>query len=580
MTPKHLITIFDRISDAPDAIPRLRQFVLDLAVRGKLAEQDPNDEPAIELLKRIQAEKMRLVKVGEIKKEKLIPPITRENITFELPTGWTWTPWNSIALKIGDIDHCMPETVKDGVPFVSPRDFLSGNQIDFDNAKRVSRDDFLRLSAKMKPTIGDLIYPRYGTIGENRLVEDSRDFIVSYSCAVIKVLVGFIDPKYQYLFSISPFCRQQAKTAENKTTQANVGIKSIQEFVFPLPPLREQHRIVAKVDELMALCDQLAAAQAKRESRRDRLAAASLQRLHQPTDTEAPAFHEHARFYLNHLPRLTTRPEHIQQLRQTILSLAVRGKLVEQNPNDEPAPELLKRIMHVKKRLLAAKELRQSTSATNSIARRDEIAIPPTWTWGKCEDILFVTKLAGFEYTKHFGLKSQGDIPVVRAQNVKPWRLDRTNLLYIDRQTSDTLDRSALTKPCLLVTFIGAGIGDVAPFNEETRWHLAPNVAKIELFPGCDDQIDVTYLLLVLNSPFGRAEIFKHLKATAQPSISMGTIRDIDFPIAPLAEQRRIVAKVDELMELCDQLEAQLTTAQTASRRLLEAVLYEALSYH
>ena len=162
-------------------------------------------------------------------------------------------------MKIGDIDHKMPETVDDGIPYVSPRDFHPDNRIDFDGAKRIAKSDYLRLATKIKPDLGDLIYPRYGTIGENRLVTVQRDFLASYSCAVVKVLHGFVDAKYQYFFSISDFCRAQARAAENKTTQANVGISSIQQFVVPLPPLAEQHRIVAKVDELMILCDRLQA---------------------------------------------------------------------------------------------------------------------------------------------------------------------------------------------------------------------------------------------------------------------------------------------------------------------------------
>jgi type I restriction enzyme, S subunit len=137
---------------------------------------------------------------------------------------------------------------------------------------------------------------------------------------------------------------------------------------------------------------------------------------------------------------------------------------------------------------------------------------------------------------------------------------------------------SALTKSCLLVTFIGAGIGDVALFNEVKRWHLAPNVAKIEPFSGGEKHLKLEYLLLFLISPFGRGEIFKHMKATAQPSISMGTIRDVDFAIPPLAEQHRIVTKVDELMALCDRLEASLDVAADNRRRLLDALLAGALA--
>lgn len=246
-----------RLTTQPDHIKAMRQTILNLAVRGKLVEQDSNDEPATQLLKRIQAEKARLAKLGCIRVEKEAEPI--EQIGGIVPGGWVLCRWNSIAMKIGDIDHKMPHTVTGGVPYVSPRDFYPNNVIDFEGAKRISREDYLRLAAKIKPDLNDLIYPRYGTIGENRLVTEQRDFLASYSCAVVKTLTGFVDPNYQYIFSISGYCKDQAKAAENKTTQANVGISSIQQYIVPLPPLAEQHRIVAKVNELMALCDQLEA---------------------------------------------------------------------------------------------------------------------------------------------------------------------------------------------------------------------------------------------------------------------------------------------------------------------------------
>jgi type I restriction enzyme S subunit len=263
---------FDTMFTTEASLDALKQTVLQLAVTGKLAPQDPNDEPASELLKRIAQERARLEAEGTCKKSKPMPPVGADEQPFEVPGGWEWVRWNDVAQKIGDIDHKMPETVKDGVPYVSPRDFYPDNRIDFEGAKRVSRDDFLRLSAKIRPEVGDIIYPRYGTIGENRLVVDDLEFLASYSCCVIKTLYGFVAPKFQFYFSISQCCRDQAKAAENKTTQANVGIKSIQEFALPLPPLAEQHRIVAKVDELMTLCDSLKADLAESRARQARLA--------------------------------------------------------------------------------------------------------------------------------------------------------------------------------------------------------------------------------------------------------------------------------------------------------------------
>ncbi|WP_449436530.1 restriction endonuclease subunit S [Pedobacter steynii] len=174
-------------------------------------------------------------------------------------------------------------------------------------------------------------------------------------------------------------------------------------------------------------------------------------------------------------------------------------------------------------------------------------------------------------------MKPVGDIPVIRAQNVRPLNILKTNLLYIDNSISELLSRCALTKRSLLVTFIGAGIGDVATFDEEIRWHLAPNVAKMEPFENCDNLINVRFVNYFLMSDLGQKEIFKHVKATAQPSLSMSTIRDIDLPIPPLSIQNQIVAKLDELMKTCDDLENSIKQSQLQNEQLLQQVLKEAL---
>lgn len=267
----------------------------------------------------------------------------------------------------------------------------------------------------------------------------------------------------------------------------------------------------------------------------------------------------------------------VKKLRQQLLQDAVQGKLVEQNPKDEPASELLKKIKKQKHTLIKQKKLKIGRATEQSVSLISDLEIPKTWQWCKSDEIFFVTKLAGFEYSEHISLKESGEIPVVRAQNVRPLNIDKTNLLYIDAKTSSYLERCALTKKCLLVTFIGAGIGDVATFEETERWHLAPNVAKMEPFEGCEEFINVKYLNYYLMSKLGQREIFKHVKATAQPSLSMGTIRDIDFAIPPLAEQNRIVQKLDELMQYCNELEASIKQSESQNEKLLQQVLREAL---
>jgi type I restriction enzyme, S subunit len=237
----------------------LRQTILLEAVQGKLTHQDPTDEPATELLKRIKAEKEKLIKAGKLKKEKELPPITEDEIPFELPEGWLWCRFGDVVEKIGDVDHKMPLEVKDGFPYISPRDFYGVNEIDFNNAKKISKTDFESLSRKIKPEKNDIIFPRYGTIGINRFVVTEIDFLASYSCAVIKTFKKLTSPEFCFLYSLSPLVKDEIKKHVVKTTQPNVGMKSINEFLIPLPPLAEQQRIVAKVQQLQQQLSQLEA---------------------------------------------------------------------------------------------------------------------------------------------------------------------------------------------------------------------------------------------------------------------------------------------------------------------------------
>lgn len=282
--------------------------------------------------------------------------------------------------------------------------------------------------------------------------------------------------------------------------------------------------------------------------------------------------------------------KYISKLRQAILQDAIQGKLVSQNPNDEPASELLKRIKAEKEDLIKDKKLKRDKkdyqilkhdngkyyekigNVLKNITEQIPYSIPYNWQWVKIRNISFVTKLAGFEYTKYMRLTDKGDVPVIRAQNVKSAKLDLTNLKYINSDTSTLLERSSLNKECLLMTFIGAGIGDIAIFNMNKRFHLAPNVAKIEIYNKYEN-IDNKYIMYYLLSKTGKKEIFKFLKATAQPSLSMDTIREIYVPIPPLAEQKRIVAKVDELMKIYEELEKENNIVQKLSSELFQSVM-------
>jgi type I restriction enzyme S subunit len=326
MNPSHLLNHFESISDAPDAIPRLRQFILDLAVRGKLVEQDPKDEPASELLKRIRAEKAQLAKDCKTRAETTLPPIKRDELSFGIPPNWVRAPFGQIMISRDGERIPVSKEERNGRAKTYDYYGASGviDKIDsylFDKPLLLIGEDGANLINRSTP-IAFIARGKYWVNNHAHVLDGISEGLLRF----IELHINAIDLK--------AYATGTAQPKMNRTKMNSIPIA--------LAPQAEQRRIVAKVDELMGLCDRPEAAQSERENRRDRLAAASLHRLNQPDDTDAPeVFREHARFYLNHLPRVTTRPDQIKQLRQTILNLAVRGQLVPQDADDEPPAPLL-----------------------------------------------------------------------------------------------------------------------------------------------------------------------------------------------------------------------------------------------
>ena len=261
-----------------------------------------------------------------------------------------------------------------------------------------------------------------------------------------------------------------------------------------------------------------------------------------------------------------------KQLKNSILQWAIQGKLVPQDPNDEPASMLLERIRVEKEKLIKEKKIKKDKNesiiyrgednsyyekflATGEVKCIDEeipFEIPQGWEWERIGNVFFVTKLAGFEYTKFFtkeALSASNPIPIVRAQNVRMGFFEENKNEAISEMLSNQLERSALNKKCLLMTFIGAGIGDTCIFPAERKNHLAPNVAKIEPL---DDSISLDYAVFALMSPCGQRGVNAIKKSTAQPSLSMETIRKLLIPIPPLKEQKCISLKLSEALPLVE----------------------------
>ena len=523
MNADRLLAHYERIADAPDTVPRLHRFVLDLAVRGKLVEQDSHDEPAAELLKGIAKEKMRLVKAGEIRKPRTIPTLLGRDVLFPLPTNWHWS-------QIAEIGVLGPRNAADDhvrSSFVPMPLIVSRYGLEIEHEVRRWSEIKRGYTHFAEGDVGlAKITPCFEN-GKSAVFRNLTGGIGSGTTELHIVRPLFVDPDYILIFLKCPhFIEGGIPKMTGTAGQKRVPIEYFASSPFPLPPLAEQHRIVAKVDELMALCDRLEVARTKRETTRDRLSASSLARLDAP-DSDPIVFRNHAAFALEHLTPLTTRRDQIKALRQTILNLAVRGKLVEQDPNDEPAAiSLVERKRHRSQREVRPLDV-------------------PGWL------VAPVASLLQFQYGK--GMKAserldEGLVPVFGSNGL---------VGYCETPLTEA--------PAIIVGRKGSA--GALNLCDGPSW-----TTDVAYFVEAPNYFDLRYLLIGLQT-LNLGSLGKGVK----PGLRRADVYDLALSVPPLAEQHRIVAKVDELIALCDRLEASLTTGDDTRCRLLGALLIEAL---
>ena len=444
MNAERLLTHYEQIADAPDAIDRLRRFILDLAVRGKLAPQEAGDEPALELLARIAREKARLAKAGEIANSKSSKPVTVSELAFSIPQNWQPVNIEHVLneLQTGPFGSSLHQSDYrvGGTPVINPASIQNEQIVPVD--KMAVDEHTLQRLASFKLRFGDIVMARRGEMGRCAIVTDREAGWLCGTGSLILRPSSLIYARFLALLIGSPFSREYLGGSAVGSTMQNLNQSILLNLPFGLPPLAEQHRIVAKADELMALCDRLAGVRTAREATRDRLTAASLARLNAP---DPDTFQADARFALDALPALTARPDQIKQLRQTILSLAVRGTLVVQDAMDEPASELLKRIVIERVELVKKKEIRREDPPDPIQSAEMPFDVPPLWVWSRIGEAVLFTQYG----TSQKSNPSEKGVPVLTMGNVQDGLVIWSNEKRIP-ETSEDLPALYLRKFDLL----------------------------------------------------------------------------------------------------------------------------------
>lgn len=553
-------------------IKKLRELILELAVRGKLVPQDPNDEPASELLKRIADEKAELVKQGKIKKQKPLPEIDEDDKPFGLPVGWEWVRLGDLSSKITDGVHHTPKYIDNGVAFISVKD-INGDSISFDNCKYISQEQHDEINARCNPEERDLLICRIGTLGRVTLVNTNRPFSLFVSVGLIKPVSTLVNTTYLHRLFYSPCMLSQLENIKVGGSHTNkLNLSDIPNLLIPFPSIAEQIRIVDKLKDLMSLCDQLEQQSLTSLDAHSQLVEALLATLTNSQNAEELA--ENWARISQHFDTLFTTEASIDALKQTILQLAVMGKLVPQDPNDEPASELLKRIEQEKAQLMKEGKIKKQKPLPPVSDEEKPFGLPEGWEFIRLGDL---TSKMGSGSTPRGGQSAYvtEGIPFLRSQNVWNEGLRLDDVVYIDKNTHSKMDGTKVFPGDILLNITGASLGRTLIFPDHIiDANVSQHVTIIRLLLG---EL-APFVHLAIKSPLIQNLVWRRQVGMAIEGLSKKTLELFEFPVPPLLEQHRIVTKIDELFIICEQLKSRLRSAQQTQLYLANALTDAALS--
>lgn len=532
-------------------IKKLRELILELAVRGKLVPQDPNDEPASVLLKKLPGGK-----------KQTLPIISEQEELFEAPSGWVWSRLGAIGETFIGLTYSPKDVGESGIPVLRSSN-IQQSQIDL--------SDLVRVNCAVKPelfvNLGDLlICARNGSkalVGKTAMIRElSEPMTFGAFMAIYKSRVN----SFVEVFLNSPIFRRNLDrvdtTTINQITQSN-----LKATIVPLPPLAEQHRIVAKVDELMTLCDQLEKQQTIGIEAHQILVETLLGTLTSAASPEE--FAEGWARIADHFDTLFTTEQSIDQLKQTILQLAVMGKLVAQDPNDEPASVLLGKIAAEKELLVKDGRIKKDKKVPDITSTAKPFEVPNGWVWTDLSD-LFALVTDGDHQAPP---QSTEGVPFLVISNLNTGRICFDGCKFVPSDYYENLDW--VKKPFsgdILYTVTGS-FGIPVAVETMEKFCVQRHVAILK----ATDSTPRKYIALLLGSEFAISYASEIATGIAQKTVPLTGLRRMPIPVAPENEQRRIVAKVDEFMALCDDLKSRLADAQTTQVHLADAIVEQAV---
>ena len=541
MTSETFFTEFGHLADAPNGVAKLRELILQLAVRGKLVKQDPNDEPASVLLERIRTERKSLEKKGILRKQKMLESIVDDELLYNLPDSWecvrieeTFQPISTSGCK------------------VKTRDLVDAGDFPVVDQGQSHVAGYTNESDKVIRIPGPVV-----VFGDHTRAIKYVEFDFVAGADGVKILrpICIFEPYYFVVL----------KSYDLDDRGYGRHYKILLSNLFPLPPLEEQKRIVAKVDQLMALCDELEERQQRQKQGRVNLNNSALNALLNAQD--ADEFAEHWQRVCDNFDLLYDHPETIGKLRSSILQLAVQGRLVPQDAGDEPVSVLLEKIKAEKESLIQSGEIKKQKPSLSIGPEEVSYTPAPGHSLVRLLDVCRVITDGDHQAPP----KTTDGIPFLVIGNVRSGQLNFEDTRYVKEDYFEALGSQRVPQfGDILYTVVGS-YGISVLVDTETAFCVQRHIAIMKL----SKWIDKRFLKYSLESSSVFTQATACATGIAQKTVPLSGLRKIVISLPPLEEQKRVVAKVDQLMALCDELEHQLNQTQTKAEKYAGAVVAE-----
>lgn len=568
-----LLRSFDLLAGAPKGAARLRELILSLAVRGKLVPQDPSDEPASVLLERIRVEKARLVREGKSRVEK--PSGGKiADAPYVLPSGWNWSTIGDLISLMGSgwSPACLDQ------PQHTPNQWAvlkttAVQLMSYQCHQNKRLPEKLQPRPELEVMAGDILITRAGPknrVGICCLVEQTpTHLMLSDKIVRFHLIDEVLDPRFIVLCLNAGWSFEQIEHAKTgmAESQVNISQADIRSIVVPICSKAEQSRIVARVDALMRLCDELEANGRLEAEQHARLVGTLFETL--AASESAHALAENWQRIAAHFDLLLDRPEAVDALEQTILQLAVRGLLVPQDPADEPASALLEKIRDEKHRLIAAGKLKRDKPLPPIAEDEKPFELPEGWEWVRLSELLPEFQNGASSRGDHDGVP----VTVLRLADIKARRISLEDTREISIKAANINKYKLANGDILIVRVNGSAdiVGNFILSEHDNTAIYCDHFIRMRI-----DQrwMNPQYMALLGETRLVRDRISSLFITTAgQKTVNQGHIGSLFIALPPLAEQSRIIARVEQLRRLCADLRARLGEARATQSRLAETLV-------